>query len=293
MFDFRSIFGRIIKHVDFCGMKKPLLPVLSPTQLGERLAHVRKKQGLTQAQFAESLGMPRLALTQVELGNRSLKLEELARLAPHLPGTLNQFLDPSSSFLEGHNPYSRYQKGSSADLKEPVLEFEVVQRNPVPVLSSAKLDQVLKYFVHHAENARDGDYSLLGLLVYFSEFQHYEQYEFHFCGLNFVKVPHGFVVADVASALDELAMEMGGKMLGRDALGKPDLRSFNGAELEILQGVCSRYGQFDSHNLRLLVQRDIPWLATADGEEVDYELAMYREFPFSVNWFEQSEANAL
>jgi hypothetical protein len=174
-----------------------------------------------------------------------------------------------------------------------VLEYEVAQRNPVPVLSSDKLDQVLKYFVHHAENARYADYSLLGLLVYLSEFQHYEQYESHFCGLNFVKVPHGFVVADVASALDELAMEMGGKMLGRDALGKPDLRSFNGAELEILQEVCSRYGQFDSHNLGLLVQRDIPWLATADGEEVDYELAMYREFPFSVNWFGHSEEHEL
>jgi hypothetical protein len=47
MFDFRSIFGRIIKHMDFCGMKKPLLPVLSSTQLGERLAQVRKKLGLT------------------------------------------------------------------------------------------------------------------------------------------------------------------------------------------------------------------------------------------------------
>jgi hypothetical protein len=88
-------------------------------------------------------------------------------------------------------------------------------------------------------------------------------------------------------------MEMGGKMLGRDALGKPELRSFNGAELEILQEVCSRYGQFDSHNLGLLVQRDIPWLATADGEEVDYELAMYREFPFSVNWFGHSEEHEL
>jgi len=43
----------------------------------------------------------------------------------------------------------------------------------------------------------------------------------------------------------------------------------------------------------LLVQRDIPWLATADGEEVDYELAMYREFPFSVNWFGHSEEHEL
>ena len=282
------MFGQNIKQCEVCRVKKQLTSVLSPTQLGDRLAQIRKKLGLTQAQFAESLGMPRSALTQVELGNRSLKLEELTRLAPYLPGTLNQFLDPNTSFLDSQNPYARYQRGSKPDLSESVVAYEVAVRNPVPLLNAAKLEQVVRYLIHHVDGAREADYSLIGYFVYFIEFQHYELYETHVCGVSFVRVPHGAIAEGVTGLIDDLALELGSKSLSRTSLNRPDLRAFNGAELHAVQDVCSRYGHLDAISLGGLIQRDIPWLATADGEVIDYELAMYREFPFSAEGVGQS-----
>jgi hypothetical protein len=36
--------------------------------------------------------------------------------------------------------------------------------------------------------------------------------------------------------------------------------------------------------------KDLPWLATKEGEEINYELAFYRETPFSVrNYTDEME----
>jgi hypothetical protein len=35
--------------------------------------------------------------------------------------------------------------------------------------------------------------------------------------------------------------------------------------------------------------KDLPWLATKEGEEIKYELAFYREAPFSVRNYDERE----
>ena len=37
--------------------------------------------------------------------------------------------------------------------------------------------------------------------------------------------------------------------------------------------------------------KDMPWLASKDGEVIDYELAFYREMPFSVRNYSEDENN--
>jgi regulation of enolase protein 1 (concanavalin A-like superfamily) len=39
---------------------------------------------------------------------------------------------------------------------------------------------------------------------------------------------------------------------------------------------------------------DMPWRATKEGEEINYELAFYREIPYTVrNYIEEMEGNDL
>lgn len=268
-------------------MNSPLPPVLSPTELGRRIAHIRKQLSLSQAEFAELLGMPRSALTQVELGNRSIKVEELTRLAPHLTGTLNQFLDPSADLGADRTVYARYHRSRPSGAEEPEVGYDVVERNPIPVLHAGKLEQALRYFIQHVPASEPSTNSAMVALMYFAEFQFYELYEVHFCGVSFQRVPHGLAASEVAEALFQIRQTLGIE----DALSgpgfkslKPDLRAFNGAEYEVLRAVIDRFGAFDASALMELVKRDLPWEATQDGANLDYELAWYREFPFSAKW---------
>lgn len=268
-------------------MNSPLPPVLSPTELGRRIAQIRKNLSLSQAEFASLLGMPRSALTQVESGNRSLKVEELTRLAPHLPGTLNQFLDPSADLGADRTAYARYHRSRPSGAEEPEVGYDVEVRNPIPVLQVGKLEQALRYFLQHIPASEPNTNSAMVALMYFAEFQFYELYEVHFCGVSFQRVPHGLAASEVAEALFHIRQTLGIE----DALGgqgfkslKPDLRVFNGAEYEVLRAVIDRFGTFDAASLYELVKRDLPWEATQDGAYLDYELAWYREFPFSAKW---------
>jgi transcriptional regulator with XRE-family HTH domain len=277
-------------------MNSPLLSVLSPTELGRRIAQISKQLSLSQAEFAVLLGMPRSALTQVELGNRSIKVEELTRLAPHLPSTLNQFLDPSADLGEDRTVYARYHRSRPSGAEEPEVGYATLERNPIPVLHAGKLEQALRYFAQHVSVTGLGANSALIALMYFAEFQFYELYEVHFCGVTFQRVPHGLAASEVTEAVGQIRKELdaeeafGGQGL---KLLKPDLRVFNGAEYEVLRAVIDRFGAFDAAALVELVKRDLPWEATQDGANLDYELAWYREFPFSAKWPATNQRDAV
>lgn len=57
--------------------------------MGERLAIARKRAGLSQAQVAKQLGIPRPSITEIEAGRRRVAADELFRFADLLSVDLN------------------------------------------------------------------------------------------------------------------------------------------------------------------------------------------------------------
>jgi Zn-dependent peptidase ImmA (M78 family)/DNA-binding XRE family transcriptional regulator len=62
-------------------MTTPILDTIDRQQLGKRLQLARKKQGLTQADAANVIGVARTTITAIEQGERRLKADELIKLA--------------------------------------------------------------------------------------------------------------------------------------------------------------------------------------------------------------------
>ena len=54
---------------------------MDPIKLGRQLRTARETRGLSQQAAADALGVPRTAITQIELGKRSVSTLELAKLA--------------------------------------------------------------------------------------------------------------------------------------------------------------------------------------------------------------------
>src|SRR5690606_20224724 len=65
-------------------------------------------------------------------------------------------------------------------------------------------------------------------------------------------------------------------------LEKADLKSLKARETDILDRVIEQMSDWSAVAISHYSHKDLPWIASKNGEEINYELAFYREAPFSV-----------
>lgn len=64
-------------------------------------------------------------------------------------------------------------------------------------------------------------------------------------------------------------------------LAKPNLTSLNAREKVVIDSVIDQYSDWSASAISDYSHKDMPWLASKDGEAIDYELAFYRSSIFS------------
>ena len=65
-------------------------------------------------------------------------------------------------------------------------------------------------------------------------------------------------------------------------LQKANLTELKASEKETMDRVIEQMSDWSALAITNFAHKDLPWLATKEGEEIHYELAFYRETPFSV-----------
>jgi uncharacterized phage-associated protein len=65
-------------------------------------------------------------------------------------------------------------------------------------------------------------------------------------------------------------------------LDKADLTQLKASEKEVVDKVLGQMSDWSAAAISRYSHKDVPWLATEEGQEIDYRLALYREAPFSV-----------
>ena len=66
-------------------------------KVGERIKELRKKQNLSQEDFAFKCGLDRTYITSLERGKRNISLENLEKIAKALNMTLSEFFNFDNS----------------------------------------------------------------------------------------------------------------------------------------------------------------------------------------------------
>jgi transcriptional regulator with XRE-family HTH domain len=80
----------------------PKSVVLSKREIGERLRTLRQARGITQVRLAKMLGTQQTAISQVELGNRGLTIQQVVKLAKALAVPTDEILaQPNGASREG------------------------------------------------------------------------------------------------------------------------------------------------------------------------------------------------
>ena len=257
---------------------------ITKQEIGKRVASLRKKKGLSQEELATRLGISRPALTQVELGNRSLSALELHNFSIQLGFSIDDFM--GQEFMLNPIIQTENQKNEIQNT-----------RIAVPELKVNKFKNVLLYILENCAGKPNVGETLLYKLLYFSDFNYYELHEEHLSGAIYRKLPFGPVPKNldtiIKSMIDEGELKRI-KTLYHNfpqtrylPLRKADLTELRASEKDVIDKVIDQFSDWSAKAISDYSHKDIPWLASKDGKEINYELVFYREAPFSVRNYQE------
>lgn len=258
------------------------METITQKELGNRISELRKIKGYSQGELAKLVEISRPSLTQIELGNRNVTVIELKKIADNLSISIDKLL--SRDFATEEIYFSSPDTLDSQEL-----------RISVPELKVDKLKEILLYILEKCAGKPNIGETLLYKLLYFSDFNYYEIYEEHLTGVEYRKLPFG----PVPQRLDSIIKQMiASKMIKRFKteyhgfqqtryipLTKPNLNSLKASEKDILDKVIEQFSDWSASAISDYSHKDMPWLASKDGEVIDYELAFYREYPYTARTY--------
>ncbi|MDE3213876.1 MAG: DUF4065 domain-containing protein [Bacteroidota bacterium] len=258
---------------------------LSLKQIGERISELRKLKGYSQEDLAKFLNIPRSSVAQIELGNRNVSVIELIKLSEILTFSIDKFL---AKEFKGEN-----ETRSTDNMVTPKSDIRV----SVPKLQIGKFKNILLYILERCGGKPNVGETLLYKLLYFSDFNFYELYEEHLTGAQYRKLPYGPVPQKLDSIITQMIEKGQLKRIKTEYHGYPqtryipldkaDLTKMTAAEKDVIDRVIERFSDWSASAISEYSHKDLPWKATGDSDIIDYELAFYRDSPFSVRTYNE------
>lgn len=260
---------------------------LTKKDIGFRVTELRKRKGLSQKDLAKQVQISRSSLTQIELGNRGVDVLEMYKLSVHLGFSLDEFLSPD------------FDQQADSGIQEQ-LKAGKRERIAMPSIPIEKFKNTLLYILERCAGKPNVGETVLYKLLYFSDFNYYELYEEHLTGATYRKLPFGPVPQKIDHIIQQM-IEQGQLQRVKTVyrgfaqtrylpLVNPNLKELKASETDTIDGVIEQMSDWSAAAISQYSHKDMPWLASKDGEVINYELAFYREAPFSVrNYGEEME----
>ena len=166
------------------------------------------------------------------------------------------------------------------------------ERISEPTLQVQKFKNILLYILERCAGKPNVGETVLHKLLYFSDFNYYELYEEHLIGAKYIKLPYGSIPQELDAIITQM-IDNGQLQRVKTAyhnslqtrylsLQKGNLTELKASEKETMDRVIEQMSDWSALAITNFAHKDLPWLATKEGEEIHYELAFYRETPFSV-----------
>jgi len=265
------------------------MPVaLSQKEIGKRIMELRKAKGLSQNQLANDLEIPRSSLAQIELGNRYVDVLELHKLSILLQFSLDDFFAADFKLLKQEEVAETKKKKEKQDERISVAELNV-----------PKFKNILLYILEKCAGKPNVGETVLYKLLYFSDFNYYEQYEEHLSGARYRELPYGPVPRRFDSIIESMINKGEIKKFRTEYFGKTqtrymplknaDLKNLKASEKDVIDKVVEQMGDWSAAGISSYSHNDMPWKATKEGEDISYELAFYRRPPYSVRAYNEDE----
>ncbi len=265
-------------------------------EIGSRLARLRKEQGWAQSELAEKLGVSRSSLAQMELGKRNISIQEMIGLSIELNFSIDAIVSARAP-----KEYALLQEHSASSVQEEQATAYQEKRISVPKFRISKFKQVFLYILESCAGKPNVGETVLYKLLYFVDFNHYEIYESHLSGATYQKLPDGPVPKRINEVIKMMLGDGEIKRIKTKYYGKPqirylpmvkaDLQIMKASEMQVIDRVIDQFSDWTAKAIDTYVHLDMPLIVSKEGQDIDYELAFYRETPFSVRvYYEQEDA---
>lgn len=172
-------------------------------------------------------------------------------------------------------------------------------KQEMPRFDQKKFEVVVHYIIEQCGARPNFGKTVLYKLLYFADFDYYEQTRRFLTGETYMKITYGPAPRHIDKTLSQLLKEekiksFKGKAGKFDqqkfvALSSADLNLLSGEEKKVIDSVISRYGQRNAADIKTVSHKDIPVEATEKNKEIDYDLVFYREPPFAMISHEEPE----
>lgn len=258
---------------------------VSQKEIGERISKLRKSRGYSQDELSKLIDISRSSLTQIELGNRNLSVLELKKIADNLHASIDNLLSVD-------------YESEELDLDSSGKEDSQKLRVSIPELNIEKFKHMLLYILGKCAGKPNIGETLLYKLLYFADFNYYEIYEEHLTGAEYKKLPYGPVPQKLDAIINQMISSKTLERFKSDYHGyaqtryiplvRPDLTCLKASEKEVIDKVIEQYSDWSASAISDYSHKDMPWLASKDGEVIDYELAFYREPPYSARTYDEN-----
>ena len=251
-------------------------------ELGERIKRLREDRKLSQAELAKVIGTSREIVSNIETGARMPKLGEINELSIFFHCSIDDLISD-----EG-NVEIIIKKSKEAKPEKQTLRINVPQKN------LNKFKEVFLYILNEVGAKPNIGESVLQKMLYFIDFDYYEEHEEQLIGATYIKNKYGPTPIEFIKVIDEMIdAEDLEKVKSRHhyeqtkylPLRKADLSNLSANELSTINKVLERLSDMNAKQIAEYSHNDIPWLATDDKEKINYEAVFYRTPPYSVRQY--------
>jgi transcriptional regulator with XRE-family HTH domain len=257
-------------------------------KIGKKIKTIREKTGLSQEALAHSLGINRVAVSQIENGVRQISAKEIAKLSQTFNIQADILLDLEKDIeviLEQGSSTSKPRQRESMRISVPQKNVE-------------KFKEALLYILKQVGSKPNIGQTVLYKLLYFIDFNFYEKYEEQLIGATYQKNHFGPTPIEFAKIVDEMEecdlVTVKSKYFQKTQtkylpLREPDLSKFKGHEIDMINEVIKELSDMNATQISEYSHKDVPWLTTDDGDIIDYESVFYREAPYSVRSYSEED----
>jgi len=157
-----------------------------------------------------------------------------------------------------------------------------------------KFKQVLHFIISKVGTLDNVGKTVIFKILYFSDFDNHELKNEPITGEKYFKLPHGPAPSHFDSAISELEKEKKveeykvscgshkDNMIKFISTSEPTLTKINAEELKIILKVIQRLSGMNATQISAYSHEDLPWKATEDKKEINYDLVFYRDETYSV-----------
>ena len=251
--------------------------------IGEKIQKYRKMNNINQDDLAKMLNIKRPTLSKIESGERKLSALEIKEVA--------QVFNVSTDELLGMKKEPEIQI-SNITPKEKEQQIRI----SIPQKHLDKFKEVLLYILNKVGSKPNIGETVIYKLLYFIDFDYYEQYEEQLIGATYQKNTYGPTPIEFKKIIDEMISDEELEIVKSKYFDYPqtkylphrkaNLHILSGEELEHIDNELNRLSDMNASEISNYSHKDVPWLAAEEGGIIDYESVFYRTDEYSMRNYE-------